>query len=340
MKDSERDQLRDKLMGLGKQSMRKNYYADLRKELDQRIEAEMALKQLNDNLERLVETRTQALLEMEKQLIQAEKLASLGSLVAGISHEVNTPLGISVTVASHLKSLVDRLKQVPTNPNSPHSSVLGEMEEALWILENNLARSVDIMENLKRIAVDQHDDFPQTVDFISYSKGILKSLRPELKRRGIQTAVSGDSTCFQVSYPGIWSQILVNLVKNSIIHGFEEKEAGQSLLQNPDVEKLITLAFKCTPQGIYCTYTDNGTGMTDDVAKQLFDPFFTTKRGSGGTGLGMFIVHQLITEHLKGTIQYLGPVQYLGPADDQDATDNAAVKGQLGVKFEIFIPKM
>lgn len=309
MTTSNPDALRDKLMGLGKQSMRKNYYVDLRRELDQRIEAEEALKKLNENLENLVATRTQALLDLEKQLIQSEKLAALGGLVAGISHEVNTPLGISVTMASHLKGLTDRLDcQVPEQ-----EALIEELKEAIWILETNLMRSVEIMDSFRRLALDQNDDYPHTLDYMDYTKGIIKSLTPELKKRQIDVSITCEGPCVQLGYPGLWSQIVVNLVKNSILHGFDKSSI--------EGFNRICIHFENHKQGLLCRYSDNGSGMTEAVRKAVFDPFYTTRRGNGGTGLGMFIVHQIITDRIKGTIQ---------------VADNAP----SGVVFTLLLPKI
>ncbi len=313
MKERDRVEIRDKLMGLGKQSMRKNYYVDLRRELDQRIEAQDALKRLNSELEEIVAQRTKELLQMEMQLIQSEKLAALGGLVAGISHEVNTPLGIAVTVASHISQIFVELRQDLDKATVGDANIpvrLEEIQDAMVILESNLRRTVDLMENFKRISVDQHDDYPQTFDYCAYTEGILKSLLPELKKKQVKVALHCDGACLQLGYPGVWSQILVNLVMNSINHGFE-----RASLENNG----ITIAFAKGLKGITCHYEDNGNGIEEEMLRHLYDPFFTTKRGGGGTGLGMFIVHKLIVDRLGGSIQC------------------ASTIGN-GVSFEIFIP--
>lgn len=295
MKESERDELRDRLMGLGKQSVRKNYYVDLRRELDQRIEAQAALKQLNEELESTVKQRTSELLQMQKHLVESEKLASLGSLVAGISHEVNTPLGISVTLASHISQLVRTLNTAISQEDNSNEwpAIVEELNEAATILESNLKRSVDLMENFKQIAVDQNEDFPQTIDYLAYTQSIVKSLQPELKKKEIQVVVTAENACIQLGYPGIWSQVIVNLVMNSVVHGFE--------VHAPDGNQ-IHISFIKEAEVLHCHYSDNGIGIGEEVMHHLYDPFFTTKRGGGGTGLGLFIVHKLMVDQLDGSI--------------------------------------
>lgn len=299
MKAFDKEELRDKLIGLGKNSMRKNYYVDLKHELDQRIAAENALKLLNEELEKTIELRTQELLQMQKHLIQSEKLASLGGLVAGISHEVNTPLGISITISSHVTTLLLELQGLlnrDSNTENGIATLVNEAIEAAQILESNLNRSVELMENFKQIAVDQNEHFPRTINYHTYTLAVLKSLQTELKRKGIEVTVTASDITDDWGYPGLWSQIIVNLVMNTVTHAFDYD--GTQHCQNCQ----ITIDLSMTDNQFICRYSDNGKGIPSEVAKHIFDPFYTTKRGKGGTGLGLFIVHNIVVNHLHGHI--------------------------------------
>lgn len=300
MKAFDKDELRDKLIGLGKKSMRKNYYVDLKHELDQRIAAENALKLLNEALEKTVELRTQELLHMQKHLIQSEKLASLGGLVAGISHEVNTPLGISITLSSHVATVLSQLHSlVKGDSNTDKSMVIliDEAIEATQILESNLNRSVELMENFKQIAIDQNDHLPRTIHYHTYTLAVLKSLQTELKRKGIDVSVTATGMRDDWGYPGLWSQVIVNLVMNTVNHAFDYD--NNLHCQNC----FITIELAMTDDRFICRYSDNGKGIPSEVAQHIFDPFYTTKRGKGGTGLGLFIVHNIVVNHLHGRIE-------------------------------------
>jgi len=299
MNEFDKQELRDKLMGLGKSSMRKNYYVDLKQELEQRIEAEKALKALNDDLEKEVHQRTQELVQMQKHLMQSEKLASLGGLVAGISHEVNTPLGIGVTVSSYLLDILKDLRLRIDHEKFAHDeliSLVDEGIEASIILENNLKRSVDLMENFKLIAVDQSQHSAKLFNYYPYTLATLKSLNTEIKKKSVHVNVEALTFVEHVGFPGLWSQVVVNLVINSVMHAFEDTNASLK------GQNCINIELNMINRELVCRYSDNGKGMSEDELSHLFEPFYTTKRGMGGTGLGMFIVHNIVVNQLGGSI--------------------------------------
>lgn len=288
---------------------RMNSLLKLKKEIDDRKEAELRLQRLNEELEQRVQTRTEELIktgdalkqsietikETQEKLMMAEKMASLGTLVAGATHEINTPLGISISSASSLSEKTKRLTgmfEEGALKKSDFATYLDHTREASAILMSNLQRSADLVQSLKVIAVDQCSEEKREFFVREYLEEIILSLRPKLKR----TQHTIETNCpFELSidnYPGYFSQIVSNLIINSILHGFENIDAGNIMIRAESVDENIKL-----------TYTDNGGGISSDHQHKIFDQYFTTKRGKGGSGLGMHIVHNLVTEKLKGCIK-------------------------------------
>lgn len=322
MNDSDNNALRDKLIGLGKTSMRKNYYADLLKEkqkleeqnqqltqeVQQRRAAEAALQQLNNELEDRIHRRTRELESLNEELqesyaglkqaheylVQSEKLAALGGLVAGISHEVNTPLGICVTSSTYLLTILQDIQRLHTEKGltAKHLRELSEETiESAHILINNLMRSVELLENFKLIAVDQTSYEYRTFNYLEYTRRILTNLHPEIKKKNVIIEIVCEESLSSMGYPGILTQILSNFVMNSLIHGFNTEEPYK-----------ICIQYSADEDFIHMEYSDNGCGMSAKQAKHAFDPFFTTTRGAGGSGLGLYIVFNLVTTLLRGTL--------------------------------------
>jgi len=228
------------------------------------------------------------------ELMRQEKLASLGALVAGIAHEVNTPLGICVTAVSHLDEETQRVRtrlaeQQLTERDLQNYFV--SAEEILRILTNNTQRASGLIRSFKQVAVDQSSDDIREIVLAEYIEETLKSLRPKFKGTRHAIKVDCDPGLRIRSVPGALSQILTNLVINSITHGFEHIEEGA-----------IRIGVRRNDATLTIDYLDNGSGMTSDALKHLFDPFYTTKRGQGGSGLGANIVYNLVTTKLGGTI--------------------------------------
>lgn len=264
----------------------------------------------NLTLQRHVEEQTQELQESNDQLQQtlvdlkdateqmilSEKFAALGSLVAGVAHEVNTPLGIGVTAASHLEEIVQLLArafEAGTVKKSDFTKFIADSQETVRIILSNLARAANLVQSFKKIAVDQSNETWQVIELESYLKDIIVSLTPKLKKTKIQVAIHCPETLKINTMPGALSQILTNLVTNSLMHGFEEDEAGN-----------ITIAVRTSSRqhSTILTYTDNGKGMSHENLSKIFEPFFTTRRAQGGSGLGMHLVYNIITRNLGGTI--------------------------------------
>ncbi|MFO7560017.1 MAG: hybrid sensor histidine kinase/response regulator [Desulfobacterales bacterium] len=263
----------------------------LEEEACERKKAQGALETTNKNLQESL-SRLQ---KMQDHLIQSEKMAALGGLVAGVAHEINTPVGIGVTAASFLSMETRKLaKLLPERLTDP--GIVGKYvsiaSEATAIIEINLKRAGDLINGFKQVGVDQSSRDHRQFKFREYLDMVILSLRPKLRQGRHEIAIDCPENLEILSYPGAFSQIITNFVINSLAHGFEGSQKGKIHISiSHDNEKLL---FQ---------YRDNGKGMQKKDLKEIFKPFFTTKRNQGGTGLGLHIVYNLVTQVLKGTIQ-------------------------------------
>ncbi|MDR2689315.1 MAG: histidine kinase, partial [Azoarcus sp.] len=268
-----------------------------------------SLFERNLTLQRNVEEQTHELQERNNQLhnalknlqsatdqmIQSEKLAALGALVAGIAHEVNTPLGIGVTAASHLEEATRTLTQAfesGTMKKSDLTNFTAICQETVQIILTNLSRAANLIQSFKKIAVDQSNETRQTILLENYLKDIVVSLTPRLKKTRIHITLLCPETLKINTLPGALSQILTNLVTNSLVHGFQDGEEGE-----------IKITVKPRKQDVVLIYKDSGKGISPENLPKIFEPFFTTKRGQGGSGLGLHLVYNIITRNLGGTIK-------------------------------------
>ncbi len=272
-------------------------------------QAEEQHRKLNASLEDMVNQRTLALKDanqeliqtleklhqFQRQIVQNEKMASLGDMVAGVAHEVNTPIGLGVTAST---MMLDRLVTIQkefenkTLKASTMAKFLAESQENLNIIYRNLNRAAELISSFKQVAVDQSSENSRSFCFAQLVNEILLSLRPRLKKVHHKINIECDPTLTVETKAGPINQILINLIMNSIIHGFEDIEEGQidicAELMSGNKLKLI--------------YRDDGKGIPPDIRKRIFDPFVTTKRGQGGSGLGMHLVYNLVTQALNGSI--------------------------------------
>ncbi|WP_436836599.1 ATP-binding protein [Paraglaciecola arctica] len=270
-------------------------------------EAEQA--KLNISLEEKVKQRTNALKEanseliqtleklhqFQRQMVQNEKMASLGDMVAGVAHEVNTPIGLGVTAST---MMLDRLTDMrkafedKTLKASALSKFIAEGEENLNIIYRNLNRAAELISSFKQVAVDQTSENNRVFSFSRLMDEILMSMRPKLKKVKHQINVNCADNLIVESKAGPINQIIINLIMNSIIHGFENMEQGQIDITIAAIgDTKVSIEFK-----------DNGKGIPEHLRKRIFDPFVTTKRGQGGSGLGMHLVYNLVTQALNGSI--------------------------------------
>jgi len=262
----------------------------LEREIIQRRAMEKNLVETNERLEKSLENLKRA----KEQLIESEKLASLGGLVAGITHDVNTPIGIGVTATSFLMERCAQLEQSLLNKNLTQQQLLQfiqESKESLALLDNNLHRASDLIGSFKQVAVDQTSEAVREINLKNYLQEVIQSLHPKLKKTAhvIHLDCADD---LAIRCPaGALSQIFTNLIMNSLIHGFEDIEHGEITITSHPHDDLLEF-----------TYHDNGKGLSEEQMEHLFDPFFTTKRNLGGSGLGTHIVWNLITQSLNGRI--------------------------------------
>lgn len=241
-----------------------------------------------------LENRYVELQNAQKQLVQSEKMVALGSLVAGISHEINTPVGIGVTAVSFLDQKTNEFAALFRENKVKRSDVetyLRTIGDSIAIIRTNLQRASDLVRSFKQVSVDQSSEARRTFQVKAYLEEVLLSLHPRLKKTRHHVVIDCEESLEITSFPGAISQIVTNLLMNSLIHAYE-----------PDDEGTIRIAVSRSGDKLAIRYSDDGKGMEPDVASKIFDPFFTTNRGGGGTGLGMHIVYNLATQTLGGTI--------------------------------------
>lgn len=230
----------------------------------------------------------------QSQLVESEKMASLGSLVAGISHEINTPLGVARTSASYVEDSVKQLEDAfykGTLTKNEMKEFIETFNDGIRLMTTNLVRASELMTSFKQVSADQSHDEDRLFNLYEYLQETLYTLKPNLKRYQVSILLDCNEHILIHSFPGALSQIITNLIMNSLMHAYKENDEGT-----------IRIQVKETESNIEITYSDNGAGMNEKTRKKIFDPFFTTKRGKGGTGLGMHIIYNLITHKLKGNI--------------------------------------
>ncbi len=272
-----------------------------------RVEREII--RLNEELEAKVDKRTRSLKESNEQLakaydnlkvaqqtlVESEKMASLGSLVAGVAHEINTPVGISVTAASFLQ---ERIKDFQSKIEEKQLSrsylteLIHTLDESTMLLQNNLRRASELISSFKQVAVDQSSQAHYQFNVADNLHQVVMSLGHKLKKSQAEVDIHCDPKLTVNSYPGSFAQIYSNLILNSIHHGFEDW----------DKPKKIEIHIEQLDHELLIDYRDNGRGIDPKILPRIFDPFVTSKRGQGGSGLGTHIVYNLVVQLMKGRI--------------------------------------
>ncbi|MCC2615033.1 PAS domain S-box protein [Aestuariibacter halophilus] len=269
-------------------------------DITEQIEAQASLARLNQELEHRVETRTQELnaavehlKRTQNDLVQSEKLASLGALVAGVSHELNTPIGNAVTVSSSLKQRVGDFEanMQAGLTRSMLAQFIDHLKESAHLMELNLQRASELIGGFKQLAVDQCSYHRRQFALAEVLQEFSLSISPTLKKSQVSLTeeVEGDITLN--SYPGPLTQILLNVVNNAVMHAFEHCNDRQVHIHAGQQSDQVTI-----------TVSDNGSGIPREHLPRLYDPFFTTKLGKGGSGLGLHIVYSLVKDVLGGTV--------------------------------------
>ncbi|MFY8299904.1 YfiR/HmsC family protein [Pseudoalteromonas sp. SS15] len=256
-----------------------------------------ALNKLLEAHNEELENINQQLISTQKQLVESEKMASLAGLVAGVAHEVNTPLGAAITAATHLSAISTEIYSDFKDKklsSQKFERILEEQLQATDIIFKNLCRSADLIKSFKQVSADQVSEAAREFEIGDYLHEIITSLKHELKRAQVDVSIRCDFQKRIYTYPGVFSQVITNLVINSLIHGFKSQQAGH-----------IQLEVKQENGHLFINYTDNGCGIDKQNIDKIFDPFFTTNRNSGSTGLGLSICYNLITQKMQGNITCL-----------------------------------
>jgi two-component system NtrC family sensor kinase len=284
----------------------------------QRNDYEQKLKDINEQLEQKVNERTEILQtalrnlhHTQAKLIESEKLASLGRMVSSLAHEINTPLGIAVTSSSHCASELKRVQTLYRDEElneEEFAQFLQAIDDGLHLINHNLSRAAGLVQDFKLSGSIHAANEEEVFDLRACVELSLKGLQPLLRKHQIDCELLAGEALQLNSYPGAIAQIITNLITNSIHHAFAQTN-----------NKQIRIALKQTADNITLHYRDNGGGITSDIRDKIFEPFFTTARRTGGSGLGLSIVYNLITQKLGGNIEI---------AEDQSQ----------GAQFLIYLP--
>ena len=230
---------------------------------------------------------------MQAQLVQAEKNAALGGMVAGVAHELNTPVGNALMAATTIQHGVQdfRGRLAQGVRRSEFESFLELISGASEIAERNLHRAADLVGSFKQVAVDQTSDQRRRFDLSEVVREILLTLQPSLRCTPFTVHSDIIPGCEMDSYPGALGQVLTNLINNAILHGLAGRSAGS-----------VQLGAHVGEAAVDISVSDDGCGMAPEVRARIFEPFFTSKRGSGGTGLGLHICQGIVSRVLGGSI--------------------------------------
>ncbi len=291
-----RTSLKDRIEVNEKQSQKLDLLnKNLEKKVENRtVELKRANEELEDSNEEL-QTMVYNLKTTQDKLIESEKMASLGSLVAGVAHEINTPIGIGLTGITHFIEESSKLNNAYKNEEMTEekfNKFLENTDELSQLIKKNLERTAQLVKSFKQVAVDQTSDIKREVNLKEYISEVLFSLNNITKKTNIDISIVSNEDIVIETYPGSISQIITNLIINSIRHGFKEKEKG-----------IINIEITYENEKIRLIYTDSGRGIKKENLNKIFDPFFTTNREEGGTGLGLNIIYNIITTTLQGTIE-------------------------------------
>jgi len=278
-------------------------YADLLERNEKLMVAQKALTQVNDTLEARVRERTAALLAANEQIraeqervVEAEKMASLGRMVAGFAHELNTPVGVAVGAISQADEVVHefaRLLQREEVTEEELNQQLHYLHESNDLAMSNLRRAANLVQSFKRTAVDQTSEQEREYLLFELIDDVLSNLRPLFKRTDIKFTVNCPQDLRLTGMPGALTQVLTNLCTNAHTHAFSDGSLpGHISIDVAIVDGLVEIAV-----------TDDGNGMDDVTLKNAFEPFYTTRRNRGGSGLGLYLAYNLVTQKLGGNIE-------------------------------------
>ena len=259
-------------------------------DINRRVEAERSLSEANQDLKQTIESLRLA----QESLIEAEKFASLGSLVAGVAHEINTPVGITVTSASLIVEEAKRMAVLVREGKirkSEFEQFVATVTEAAQLALNNSQRAAHLIQSFKQVAADETSEVRRPFDLGEYLDEVLTSLRPKYRRTKIHVGFNCPPGIQMNTYPGLLTQVLSNIVINALTHGFAKDDEGEVRITANDAG--ATVVIECF---------NSGKPIPPEHLPRIFEPFFTTRRGKGGTGLGLNIAYNIVTQRLGGTI--------------------------------------
>jgi signal transduction histidine kinase len=263
---------------------------ELKAENNRRRKTESTLMATNKELKSSIFELSKA----QDRLLEAEKMASLGQLSAEVSHEINTPIGISITSTSYLADIIIKLQQDITAQKLSKRTIdcfISNAQHSVKLLSNNLQRAAELITSFKQVAVDQTNDKVRLINISKYLDEIIQSIHPKLKKTNHCVKINCDPHIEIYTHPGGIAQIIINLIINSIIHGFHDINRGT-----------INIDVTIEQQRLMIQYRDNGVGINEEQFDKLFDPFYTTLADKGGTGLGTHIIKNLVVDTLNGSI--------------------------------------
>ncbi|HEX9171641.1 MAG TPA: ATP-binding protein [Telluria sp.] len=282
--ENRRDELGDVIRGFNRIARRfKSTIFHVREAEDAALRSQRQMASALDELQRTQES-----------LLQSERLASLGALVAGVAHEINTPVGIVLTGASVLKDATDEVRASAAGSGLKKSELMRYLDtaaESTSLIMNNALRAAHLIHSFKQIAVDQTSEARRRFALREYIDEIVASLQPVLKKTPIRLVLDCPDDIVLDSYPGAFAQVVTNLVLNCVEHAFEPGRPGQVRIEARQHLEMVEMEV-----------ADNGKGIAPGLVERIFDPFFTTRRGQGGTGLGLNIVYNLVVKQFGGTI--------------------------------------
>ncbi len=276
-----------------------------------RLKNEKQNEHLQDERDKMSET-LEALQQAQEKLVASEKLAALGSLVAGVAHEINTPIGVAVTMSStldhNLKQFLEKIKSGQIR-KMDLEGFSNQASESVEVLNKSLSSASELITNFKQVASDQTSEKRRSFDLQQLIDEVYVTLKHKVKNTSYKIRIDCPSDITLESYPGPLGQVVTNLINNSLLHGFDGRDSG-------NIQVKVSLE---DTSNVRIIYTDDGVGISEKNLKHVFDPFFTTKLGKGGSGMGLHIVHNIISGVLGGSV---------------------SVESKAGVLFDMTIPRI